>query len=140
MLITPYCVYRLALPRSYPRLDASLPGGVAESIAKETIQTLISLSCGPRGILYDGKSRSANRTLLYTHCDARTKVCPLSERAVLPPHVRFMRVRRARNDSGDVPLIVPAQPSAQPAMARILNLKLAHASGSSINTTTIKAE
>jgi hypothetical protein len=51
-----------------------------------------------------------------------------------------MRVRRARNDSGDVPLIVPAQPSAQPAMARILNLKLAHASGSSINTTTIKAE
>ena len=71
--------------RLYPRLDASRPENVAESIAKETIQTLHTLVVQfTRGLV---RRAITLRELDFALC-AHTKVWRLGERVVRPPHVR----------------------------------------------------
>ena len=75
----------MALRRLYPRLDASRPEGVAESVANETIQTLnklvVQFTC-------DLVRRSIALRELDFALRAHTKVWRLGERVVRPPHVR----------------------------------------------------
>jgi hypothetical protein len=69
----------------YPRLDASRPENVAESIAKETIQTLHTLVVQ---FTRDLVRRAITLRELDFALRAHTKVWRLGERVVRPPHVR----------------------------------------------------
>jgi hypothetical protein len=71
--------------RLYPRLDASQPENVAESIAKETIQTLHALVVQ---FTRDLVMRAITLRELDFALRAHTKVWRLGERVVRPPHVR----------------------------------------------------
>src|SRR6266446_4352619 len=71
--------------RLYPRLDASRPEGAAESIAKETIQTLNKLVVQfTRDVV---RCAITLRELDFA-LRAHTKVWRLGERVLRPPHVR----------------------------------------------------
>jgi hypothetical protein len=71
--------------RLYPRLNSSRPENVAESIAKETIQTLHTLVVQfTRGLV---RCAITLRELDFA-LRAHTKVWRLGERVVRPPHVR----------------------------------------------------
>jgi hypothetical protein len=69
----------------YPRLDASRPENVAESIANETIQTLHALVVQ---FTRDLVRRAITLRELDFALRAHTKVWRLGERVVRPPHVR----------------------------------------------------
>jgi len=87
------------LMRLYPRLDASRPENVAESIAKETIQTLHTLVVQ---FTRDLVRRAITLRELDFALRAHTKVWRLGERVVRPPHVR-----RALELCGGAQLSVP---------------------------------
>ena len=127
-----YVVFRL-----YPRLDASRPDGVTESIAEETIRTLQTLVVQ---FTRDLVRRAITLRELEFALHAHTKVWHLGERVVRPPHVRralelcggarlsvrmhfgklleiFSEGEESEDEDSDVPLVVRARTRTAEAIA-----------------------